>query len=68
MIDLNTWGDFLFAFWKFIKKYHSNATDNMAEAIKEADVIMKKYDKPLFNGIVFGFLEQKSFESIRHQS
>ena len=67
MIDLKTWGDFMFTFWKFVKKYHSNATDNMEEAIKEADAIMKKYNKPLFNGIVFGFLEQKSFEAIRHQ-
>lgn len=67
MIDLKTWGDFLFAFWKFIKKYHDNSTDNMDDAVKEADSIMKKYNRPLFNGIIFGFLEQKSFEAIRQQ-
>lgn len=68
MIDLKTWSGFMFDFWKFVKAYHSNDTDNMEEAIKAADAIMKKYDRPLFNGIVFGFLEQKSFEAIRHQS
>lgn len=42
MIDLKTWGDFLFTFWKFIKKYHDNSKDNMDEAVKEADSIMKE--------------------------
>lgn len=67
MIDLKTWSEFLFDLWKYIKKYHSNETDNFEEAIKEADAIMTKYSRPLFNGIMFGFLEQKSLEAIRHQ-
>lgn len=57
----------MFDFWKFIKKYHDNSEDNMEQAVKEADRIMKKYDRNLFNMMIFGFLEQKSFEAIRGQ-
>lgn len=69
MIDLKTWSEFLFDLWKYIKKYHSNETDNFEAAVKDADAIMTRFgSRPLFNGIMFGFLEQKSLEAIRHQA
>lgn len=67
-IKIETWQGFLFDLWKWIKKYWSNETDNYEEAIRAADTIMKKYDRHLFNAIMFGCLEQKSFESIHGPS
>ena len=67
MIDLKVWGEFLFAYWKFIKKYHSNETDNFGECVTEADALMKQYPQHVFHSMVFGFLEQKSIEAIRKQ-
>jgi hypothetical protein len=57
----------MWAFWKFVKAYRSNETDNFDEALKAADDLMSKYSQPLFRGYVMGFLEQKSFEAIRKE-
>jgi hypothetical protein len=57
----------MWAFWKFVKAYRPNETDNFDEALKAADDLMSKYSQPLFRGYVMGFLEQKSFEAIRKE-
>ena len=64
MIDIKTWSEFMFAFWKMIKKYQT--VDNWTALMDEADKIMEKFVQPVFRGIVLGFLEQKSFENIRN--
>lgn len=66
MITLKAWSEFLFDFWKFLKKYHG--TDNFEAAVKEADAIMTKHgSKWIFDGMMFGLLEQLSMESIRNK-
>lgn len=65
MIDLKTWGEFLFDFWKLIKKYHSNDTDNFQECVTEMNALMKTYPQNIFNAMVYAFLQQKSVEAIR---
>ncbi len=65
MIDLKTWGEWMFAYWKYIKKYHSNETDNFDDCVKEGSKLMDQFPQPIFRSMVFAFLEQKSIESIR---
>lgn len=63
MIDLKTWGDFMFALWKMIKKYQT--VEEFTKLMDDADAIMDKYPQPVFRMMVLGFLEQKNMEAIR---
>lgn len=65
MIELKTWGEFMFAFWKVVKKYQK--VENWSTLMDEADKLMETFPQPVFRGFVLGFLEQKSFEGIRNQ-
>lgn len=65
MIEQKRWGEFMFAFWKMIKKYM--IVSDWAALMDEADKMMSEYPEAVFRGIVFGFLEQKSIESIRNE-
>jgi hypothetical protein len=65
MIELKTWGEFMFAFWKVVKKYQT--VENFGDLMDEADKLMETFPQPVFRGFVLGFLEQKSFEGIRNQ-
>lgn len=64
MISLKRWGDFLFAYWKFIKKYHDPSKDDYKECHMDASELLKEYTENVFQTLIFAFLEQKSFESI----
>lgn len=64
MIDLKTWGDFMFALWKMIKKYQT--VEEFTKLMDDADAIMDKYPQPVFRMMVLGFLEQKNMEAIRN--
>lgn len=66
MIDIKTWGEFMFAFWKFVKSHHDGG--NWTEIMNDADKIMDQFPQSVFRGIVFGFLEQTSFEDIRREN
>lgn len=64
MIDVKTWGEFMFALWKMIKKYQT--VDDWTKLMDEADKMMAHYTEPVFRMMILGFLEQKSMESIRN--
>ena len=39
MIELKTWGEFMFAFWKVVKKYQT--VENFGDLMDEADKLME---------------------------
>lgn len=63
MIDIKTWGEFLFALWKAIKKHQT--VKDWGAFIKEMESMMQQFPHPIFNTMILAFLEQKSMESIR---
>jgi Sec7-like guanine-nucleotide exchange factor len=63
MIDQKTWGNFLFALWKMIKKYQT--VEDFSKLMDDADAIMNEFPEPIFRVLVLGFIEQKNIESIR---
>lgn len=64
MIELKQWSEFMFDFWKLIKKYQAEV--DFDALVAEANTIMNKYPQNLFRSYIFGFLEQKSVEAIRN--
>ncbi len=64
MIELKQWSEFMFDFWKLIKKYQADV--DFDALVAEANTIMNKYPQNLFRSYIFGFLEQKSVEAIRN--
>ena len=64
MIELKQWSEFMFDFWKLIKKYQAEV--DFDALVAEANTIMNKYPQNLFSSYIFGFLEQKSVEAIRN--
>ena len=64
MIELKQWSEFMFDFWKLIKKYQAEV--DFDALVTEANTIMNKYPQNLFRSYIFGFLEQKSVEAIRN--
>ena len=63
-IELKQWSEFMFDFWKLIKKYQAEV--DFDALVAEANTIMNKYPQNLFRSYIFGFLEQKSVEAIRN--
>lgn len=63
MIELKQWSEFMFDFWKLIKKYQAEVDFDALMA--DANTIMNKYPQNLFRSYIFGFLEQKNIEAIR---
>ena len=64
MIELKQWSEFMFDFWKLIKKYQVEVDFDALMA--DANAIMNKYPQNLFRSYIFGFLEQKNIEAIRN--
>lgn len=64
MIELKQWSEFMFDFWKLIKKYQAEVDFDALMA--DANTIMNKYPQNLFRSYIFGFLEQKNIEAIRN--
>ena len=65
MIDIKTWGEFMFAFWKVIKAF--DTVDDFSKLMDAGDRLMNDYPQPVFRMIILGFLEQKSMEQIRSE-
>lgn len=63
-IELKQWSEFMFDFWKLIKKYQAEVDFDALMA--DANTIMNKYPQNLFRSYIFGFLEQKNIEAIRN--
>ena len=64
MIDVKTWGEFMFALWKKIKAYET--VKDWTKLMDEADKMMEQFPEPVFRSMILAFLEQKSMESIRN--
>lgn len=62
-LSLKNWSEFLFDFWKLVKKYDEDV--DFDKLIQEVNALGEKYPQNLFRGFLFGFLEQKSMEAIR---
>jgi len=67
MIDLKTWGEFMFSLWKTIKKYQTVDNCDWPELMDEVDRMMEAFPLPVFRSIALAFLEQKSMEGIRNE-
>ncbi len=65
MIELKEWSEFMFDFWKLIKKHQKDV--DFEKLVTDVDVLSKKYPQNLFRGFLYGFLEQKSIEAIREE-
>ena len=64
MIELKQWSEFMFDFWKLIKKYQAEV--DFDALVADANTIMNKYPQNLFRSYIYGFLEQKNIEAIRN--
>jgi hypothetical protein len=64
MKTVKQYGEFMFEYWKWVKKYWQPKEQEWDSMVKDAGIIMEKYPENLCRNMILAFMADRSDESI----